>query len=186
MRTKMSIVELKCTIPSVQEVVYAWDVPYKRGWLWQESHTRQVTVDPILRALGWNTSDPRECYPEWRYGDGGRVDYALFSNYDAADIADGTAVPCIIIEVKPRGVRPSHDVGILTVDDLNQLQSYVNADTRMEEGLAVLTNGTQWYIRQLQDGRPLEKIDPIPVDILYDDLEDVADVLDQYMGRQNW
>ena len=56
----------------------------------------------------------------------------------------------------------------------------------MEEGLAVLTNETRWYFHQLQDGDPLKNIDPIHVDILHDDLGYAADVLDVYMGRQNW
>ena len=104
----------------------------------------------------------------------------------ANDVASGWVVPCIIIEVKPRYVRDSYDGGILTVDDLRQLQGYVDADSRMEEGLAVLTNGIRWYFHELKDRDPLKNIDPIHVDILHDDPGYAADVLDVYMGRQNW
>ena len=100
----------------------------------------------------------------------------------ANDVASGWVVPCIIIEVKPREVRDSYDGGILTDDDLRQLQSYVDADSRMEEGLAGLTNETRWYFHQLQDGDPLKNIDPIHVDILHDDPGYAADVLDVHMG----
>ena len=88
----------------------------------------------------------------------------------ANDFARGSAVPCIIIEVKPRYVRDSYDGGILTDDDLRQLQGYVDADSRMEEGLAVLTNGIRWYFHELKDRDPLKNIGPIHVDILHDDL----------------
>lgn len=179
----MSNKELIDTILDVQNVINDWDRTKRR---WSESQTRQACVEPILRALGWKTSDPRECFPEWQYTNGKRVDYALFSFYVADDFAKGTAVPCIIIEVKPRDSGGDEPGGILTTDDLRQLQGYVDADRRMEEGLAVLTNGTRWHIHQLQGGPPLKNIDAVPVDILYDDPRDAADVLDEYMGRQIW
>lgn len=36
---------------------------------WREGHTRYGVIDPIIRALGWNTADPKECHPDlWLTG----------------------------------------------------------------------------------------------------------------------
>ena len=43
-----------------------------------ESKTRHAFIAPIIRALGWDTADRNVCYPEWRYKNKLRVDYALF------------------------------------------------------------------------------------------------------------
>ena len=42
-----------------------------------EEATKTALVNPLLRALGWNTEDLHQVYPEYSSA-GGRVDYALF------------------------------------------------------------------------------------------------------------
>ena len=43
-----------------------------------ELRTRYAIIDPILRGLGWETSNPSHCEVEFRVpGSGERVDYAL-------------------------------------------------------------------------------------------------------------
>ena len=32
---------------------------------WMEVHTRYAVIDPVITALGWDTSDPKECHPEY-------------------------------------------------------------------------------------------------------------------------
>ena len=44
---------------------------------WSEVDTRYTFVDPMIRALGWDVSNPKECYPEYSRGNS-VVDYALF------------------------------------------------------------------------------------------------------------
>ncbi len=44
-----------------------------------EMPTRYALVDPLLREMGWNTSDPAEVIPEYR-SSAGIPDYALFSD----------------------------------------------------------------------------------------------------------
>lgn len=44
-----------------------------------EMPTRYALVDPLLRELGWNTSDPTMVIPEYRAG-AGTPDYALFAD----------------------------------------------------------------------------------------------------------
>ena len=56
-----------------------------------EYQTRYALIDPILRALGWDSEDPKSCYPEWHY-ENQRVDYALFPCSTAQDVVAGLAV----------------------------------------------------------------------------------------------
>ena len=107
---------------------------------WHESKTRHAFVAPIIRALGWDTADRKVCYPEWRYKNKLRVDYALFPRSTARDFATGMAVPSIILEVKPvyridTGQRREHGQAI-GEEDIDQLQKYVDAEPGMNEGLA--------------------------------------------------
>ena len=53
---------------------------------WREDQTRYAIIDPILRALGWDTADRKVCYPEWQSkGSKRRVDYALFPSSTTYD-----------------------------------------------------------------------------------------------------
>jgi hypothetical protein len=55
-----------------------------------EMLTRYALVDPILRALGWDTEDPEQVVPEFSMRTG-RADYALLVK----------GKPCIIVEAEP-------------------------------------------------------------------------------------
>ena len=57
-----------------------------------EALTRYTLIDPLLRELGWDTSDPDMVIPEYRSGNG-RADYALMS--------DGS--PAMMVEAKSLG-----------------------------------------------------------------------------------
>ncbi len=57
-----------------------------------EMLTRYALVDPILRALGWDTEDPEQLEPEPRT-ETGRPDYALKHN----------GKPIVMLETKPLG-----------------------------------------------------------------------------------
>ena len=59
-----------------------------------EMHTRMALVDPLLRALEWDTSDPQVVSAEYTVQGGGRADYALFGE---------DAKPVAIIEAKKLG-----------------------------------------------------------------------------------
>ncbi len=59
-----------------------------------EAQTRIVLIDPVLRAVGWDTSNPAMVRSE--YGaNGGRADYALLN--------PETESPLIIVEAKKLG-----------------------------------------------------------------------------------
>ena len=153
-----------------------------------EYQTRYAFIDPILRALGWDTADPKVCYPEWRYKNQ-RVDYALFPRSTAQDLVDGVAVPAIVIEAKSvyRTDQPKGEYGqAIWEEDVQQLQDYIDAEPRMDEGLAVLTNGRKWFLYILGDGRRLRDINPVVTDLKWDDAGFFAETLDHHMGRQRW
>ena len=57
-----------------------------------EALTRNALVDPLLRALGWDTEDPALAMPEYRLGSG-FADYALLNG----------GKPAIVIEAKKLG-----------------------------------------------------------------------------------
>ena len=57
-----------------------------------EALTRNALVDPLLRALGWDTEDPAVAMPEYRLGSG-FADYALLN----------AGKPAIVIEAKKLG-----------------------------------------------------------------------------------
>ena len=157
---------------------------------WYESKTRHAFIEPILRALGWDTADPEVCHPEWRYKNNLRADYALFPHSTAQDFAAGMAVPAIIIEAKPvyrtdTGQRWEHGQAIWE-EDIDQLQKYVDAEPGMSEGLAVFTNGRIWLLYLLEEGRRLRDIDPSVADIQQFDAAYNAEMLYEAMGRQYW
>lgn len=65
-----------------------------RAELKSEALTRYALIDPILRALGWNTEDPGQVRPEFPV-ETGKPDYAL--------IREGK--PLIMVEAKPLGAN---------------------------------------------------------------------------------
>ena len=153
-----------------------------------ETQTRYALIDPILRALGWDTADPKVCYPEWRIKNH-RVDYALFPRSEVQDLVDGIVVPAIVIEAKSlyRPAQPRGEYGqAIWKDDIQQLQDYIDAEPRMDEGLAVFTNGRKWLLYILGGTHRLRDIDPVAADLERDDPGFFAQKLEEHMGRQHW
>ena len=178
MQDGMNITAIRDAIEKVFATFDEWHAIDRADW--HEVQTRYAIIDPILRAQGWDTSDPKECRPEWQYrGSRRRVDYALFSGNTPGDFVRGDAVPVIIIECKLLWSE-------LWEEDGHQLQAYVDAEPRMTEGLAVLTSGKRWIMYLLGDGRRLVDISPHVVDLIDDDPDFVAGKLKQLMGWGNW
>ena len=148
---------------------------------WSEWHTRYALIDPVIRALGWDTGAPAECGVEWPRPSGQRkVDYALFGNADLDDIAAGNIAPTIIIESK----RVKTELTVQHVD--SQLSRYANCRPRMYRGVAVLTNGRHWLLydmsKRVRFGRKLSAI----VDITKGRRQDVAKELHYWLNRERW
>ena len=171
----MSINAVEAAIWKIRDVVGEWDdveLDY-----WREDHTRYGVIDPIIRALGWDTSDPKVCHPEYprSFQNGRRADYAMFGIPDVRAIGNNSVPPDIIIESKP--LRTVLD------DAVVQLRRYAWASPKMRRGRAVLTNGNQWWIYDLAlPGSFASRLVGL-VDILEDDLPAAARALDQWLSR---
>ena len=137
----LSVMSLALATEHVCQVIAEWE-PMGYPWnAWREDQTRYALIDPILRALGWNTADPKECsiehYLQNEQGDHGWVDYALFAGHDIHAHVKGKACPSVLIEAKALQVPLDGHV--------EQLAWYVEA-AKMTKGLGVLTNGSEWWI----------------------------------------
>ena len=95
----MTVKAVQLGIQHARDVIEEWAEAGLTGW--RETQTRYATIDPIIRALGWDTEDPKECYPEYDLSEGKtRPDYALFGDWSAEDIAESVIAPVVIIEAK--------------------------------------------------------------------------------------
>lgn len=100
-----------------------------------ETRTRMALIDPLLTALGWDTSDPALVTPEYSISHG-RADYALRTKPDAKPVA--------VLEAKKLDEPlASHS---------SQMVTYA-----LESGVAYagLTNGDQWHIYNVFKPVPL-------------------------------
>ena len=173
----MSVSVVDAAIRKARAVVKEWDDVDLNYW--REDHTRYGVIDPIIRALGWDTSDPKECHPEYPrpFGEG-RVDYALFGTPDVEAIGNNSVPPDVVIESK--ALREPLD------DDVPQLQRYVEDAPRMRQGVAVLTNGNEWLLYDLAQRGSFEKKLVERVDILTGNRRSHAQVLNRWLGRSGF
>ncbi|MDE0107088.1 MAG: type I restriction enzyme HsdR N-terminal domain-containing protein [Bryobacterales bacterium] len=104
-----------------------------------ETRTRMALIDPLLKALGWDSSDPSRVAPEYGVEDkkGKRVDYAL---------KDTGGNPVAIMEAK----RLGEDLD----EHLIQLINYANLSGIKYAGL---TDGDRWQLYDVFAPVPIEK-----------------------------
>lgn len=88
-----------------------------------ETRTRMALIDPLLQALGWDTSDPSQVIPEYKV-EGKMVDYALLGQ-------NGRAVAVI----ESKRLNESLDKHMM------QMINYANMAGISYAGL---TNGDRW------------------------------------------
>ena len=100
-----------------------------------ETRTRMALIDPLLQALGWDTSDPTVVTPE--YQTGGKADYALL---------DSNGKPAAVIEAKHLG----EPIG------RHQQQMFSYAVMEVIQ-YASLTDGDQWEIYKVFADSPSER-----------------------------
>ena len=176
----MTVSAVTTAIKHARGVIGEWDegAHHLSDVSWREDQTRYAIIDPILRALGWKTEDPKQCHPEYpRTSNGGRVDYALFRDLALETVMEkGMPPPDIIIEAKALPVR-------LTSAQLDKLQRYAEGNPRMATGLAVLTNGTIWQIYEVQADGTLPRHPMECVDIEQKGIRGTAEKLQQLLGR---
>ncbi len=77
-----------------------------------EALTRYALIDPLLRELGWDTSNPDMVIPEYRSGSGS-ADYALLSNGQPAMMVEAKKLGEPLQDHLEQGIRYSVTQGIL-------------------------------------------------------------------------
>ena len=95
----MSVQEVRAAILKVQPRIFEYEPAPRRDLNPDapannhETSTRYLLVDPILRSLGWDLSDPGDCVVEYRVSPRSMsaVDYALL---------DGRGNPAVLVEAK--------------------------------------------------------------------------------------
>ena len=100
-----------------------------------ETRTRMALIDPLLQALGWDTTDPALVLPEYEVS-GSRADYALL---------DGTDKPVALVEAKKLGEQ--------LVSHRMQIVNYANLSGVPYAGL---TDGNHWELYTVFDPAPIE------------------------------
>lgn len=98
MRIKSPLSDLCEVLSQVRDAAVSYHVTLTRN----EAATRAVLVDPVLRALGWDTADTNMVEVEKTFG-ASRVDYALYDHSNEVRI---------IVEAKQLGKNLS-DAGII-------------------------------------------------------------------------
>jgi hypothetical protein len=118
-------------------------------------------VVPVLRALGWDDTDPTEVVGEYT-NPRGRVDYALFTRTGAANV---------FVEVKAVGRSQDAD---------RQLFEYA-----FHEGtpLAVLTDGRLWNFYLPGQHGSYEERRVYQIDMVERTTEEIAERLQRYLAR---
>ena len=122
-----------------------------------EIRTRTALVDPLLNALGWDTTDPAMVIPEYAAG-GGVADYALLKV-----MPDGNTPVIAFIEAK-RLNEPleSHRA---------QMLNYANMSGVKYAGL---TNGDRWELYEVFKEAPLHERRILDVSLLREPAIDCA------------
>ena len=98
--------------------------------------TRYALIDPLLRELGWDTSDPAMVAPEYISGSGS-ADYALLSN----------GSPAMMVEAKKLGT-PLQDSVILQVLNYCQMEGTKHF---------AITDGVRWSIYDTHKPVPMNE-----------------------------
>jgi len=117
-----------------------------------EAQTRITLIDPILRGLGWDLSNPNMIGVELVYQNV-RADYALVNS---------TGQTKVVIEAKKLGTR---------LNNLNNDGTAFNYAFRMRVPHAVIADGLRWYF--YDDFTP-ERQDPVKYDLNQGPLHEIA------------
>ena len=100
-----------------------------------ETRTRQLLIDPMLEALGWDVRNPAQVHLEYK-GTSGKPDYALFSH--------GNVVA--LIEAKKLEMPPAHI-------KVEQVLKYARDRALTSLKYVVWTNGDHWQIWSIEEDR---------------------------------
>ena len=106
-----------------------------------ETRTRMALIDPLLRALGWDTENPALVLPE----------YELDTSRDTTRRADYALLG---VESKPAAVIEAKRLGAPLANYLDQMLTYAS---RAGIRYAGVTDGNHWEIYAVFDPKPLDE-----------------------------
>ena len=122
---------------------------------WNEHQTRYTFLDPVLRALGWDLSDPRQVRIEASNSSRERADYLLYDQQKNLKIvveAKRVSIGDIDATLEYEGFAAEDDLEWMewSKRELSQIGNYWK---NYQPGLAVLTSGIFWDIYELPNRR---------------------------------
>ncbi len=148
-----TIRRIKSTISEHQEIL-------KKS----EMTTRYALIDPMLRSLEWDTTDPAQVRPEFQYDRSGRVDYVLLR------------------EGKPQALLEAKGLGqALDGRAVDQAFSYA---LRTNIGHIIVSDGSHWRLYDAYKRAELEEKVITEFNVSRDDTHEVA-LKALYMWRPN-
>ena len=125
---------------------------------WLPEHTLHGYVDPLLRALGWEPSDPEECRP-FRPA-AGLAGYVLFAVPETLN----TTGPHVVVVASSQG------------DSLPQSSTWTDLCPESEFQVVVISNGTDWLVYDA--GRLM-----VEIDVLRTKRGEVSRMLYEWLGK---
>ena len=134
----MSVNEVRAAIVKVQPHITNFDPGPPQDYNLgapannHETSTRYMIIDPTLRSLGWDLSDPKDCIVEYKVSAGSQraADYALL---------DSRGRPVILIEAK------RIDDHTERVENWEQVYGYMLEVPTTR--IVAVTNGQYWAIQ---------------------------------------
>ena len=100
-----------------------------------ETRTRQLLIDPMLEALGWDVRDPAQVHLEYK-GTSGKPDYALFSHGNVVALIEAKKLEIPLARIK-----------------VQQVIKYARDKALTSLKYVVWTNGDHWQIWSIEEDR---------------------------------
>jgi len=131
---------------------------YGHTLLWKnEALTHYVLIDPVLRAIGWDTTNPKFVQVEYPTEEASKPDYA-----DYALLREGEVVA--IVEAKSWGTiyRLGNKIKKQSLMDTREIQKLRHYCNLCKINIGILTDGGAWWIfnfAKQRSSNPSIKID---------------------------
>ena len=100
-----------------------------------ETRTRQLLIDPMLEALGWDVRNPAQVHLEYK-GTSGKPDYALFSYGNVIALIEAKKLEIPLARIK-----------------VEQVIKYARDKALTSLKYVVWTNGDHWQIWSIEEDR---------------------------------
>ena len=145
-------------------------------YLYNEATTRNVVINPMIKALGWDLHNLDQCSYEINPKINAKGE---LSGKKPADYVLGARSGRSVVVIEAKRM----DYGLKADRGQEQLSAYAE---ELFSGVAVLTNGIDWYIYNLRKGGSFsDKLDG-EVDLLKCNLREGAQILHQSLDVKRW